>query len=345
MKEDMSTKHTRNHRISSLLGAALAGVLALAACGSSDGEEPEASATDAETSQDGDATTDEGEWPRTFTNADGTTTEIPAKPERIASTAVSVTGTLLAIEAPVVASGGQGDSTFFPQWDDAAQASDVEVLWSAGEVDLEALYAVEPDLIVVATSGRDALTDNVAEFNEIAPTIVVDYGGQTWQELAAEFGEATGLETEAQATIDEFDSYVAQVRDQITVPEGQANIISFNGPGEDNPIGRTGGAQAQLLAELGFDIEDPDVTWHTQEQEREDFVWTSYENLSLLTAETTFILSADNETAQAFADDPVLANVPSVQAGQVYGLGLNSFRLDLYSATEIVDGVLSNFGN
>jgi iron complex transport system substrate-binding protein len=33
-----------------------------------------------------------------------------------------------------------------------------------------------------------------------------------------------------------------------------------------------------------------------------------------------------------------------VQNGQVYGLGENSFRIDYYSATEIVDGVLENFG-
>ena len=43
------------------------------------------------------------------------------------------------------------------------------------------------------------------------------------------------------------------------------------------------------------------------------------------------------------ADDPVLANVPSVAAGQVYGLGVNSFRMDLYSSTEIVEHVRDLF--
>ena len=282
-------------------------------------------------------------WPRTFDNADGTTTEIPERPERIVSTAVSVTGTLLAIDAPVVASGSSTGGAYFAQWDDIANERGVENLWDVGSFDLEATIAAAPDLIVVATSGRDALTDQVAELQSVAPTIVVDYGGQTWQDLALELGEATGNEQQAQQRIDDFDETVAEVAAAITVPAGTANIISFNGAAQDNPIARAGGAQSKLLEALGFTIEDPDTSWHTQAQQREDFVWASYENLPLLQSETTFILSADNERAQGFAKDPIMANVPSVVAAQVYGLGVNSFRMDPYSALEIVEGVRENF--
>ena len=61
------------------------------------------------------AETEEG-WPRNFVNADGSTTVIPGKPQRIFSTSVSATGTRLAIDAPVVASGSAGNGTFFAQW-------------------------------------------------------------------------------------------------------------------------------------------------------------------------------------------------------------------------------------
>ena len=288
--------------------------------------------------------TEDAAWPRTFTNADGTTTEIPEQPQRIVSTSVSVSGTLLAFDAPVVASGSAGNGKFFAQWADVAEEHDVANLWAAGEVDLEALYAYEPDLIVVSASGADSVADQVADRQEIAPTILVDYGGQTWQQLAEELGEATGLEENVKTTVSDFDAYVAEAAERITVPEGKANIVSFNGAGENNPIARAGSAQSQLLSELGFNIEDPNPDWHMQDNLREDFVWASYENLTELTAETTFILSKDNEGAQAFADDPVLANLPSVKAGQVYGLGPNSFRVDMYSATEIVDAVVANFG-
>ncbi|MGO1182446.1 MAG: Fe2+-enterobactin ABC transporter substrate-binding protein [Micrococcaceae bacterium] len=326
----------------------LIGAFAFTACGGSDADD--ATGADSDTSAEtttgteGDAEST-GEWPRTFENADGTTTEIPEQPQTILSTTVSTTGTLLAIDAPVAASAAGGDGNFFDQWADVAEERDVENVWPATEVDVEAAYGVEPDLIVVSTSGADSALDQLSEFQAIAPTIVVDYGGQDWQDLATELGEALGLEDQAAETVEEFDAYVADAAEQITVPEGEANIISYNGAGEDNPIARAGGSHGQLLSALGFTVEDPNTEWHNQDNLREDFVWAPFEKLTELTAETTFILTQDNEGAQGFAEDPVLANVPSVQAEQVYGLGENSFRIDYFSATEIVDGVVENFGS
>ena len=282
-------------------------------------------------------------WPRSFTNADGTTTEIPAQPQRILSTAVSITGTLLAVDAPVVSSGSAGNGQFFAQWASVGDERGVANAWPAGSVDIEAAYAAEPDLIIVSTSGADSALDQLAEFQAIAPTIVLNYGNQTWQQLAAQIGEATGLEEQVAAKVAEFDQYVADAAAKITVPDGTANIISFNGPGQDNPIAKVGGVHASLLESLGFTVEDPNTEWHAQASQRADFVWAPYEKLVDLTSETTLILSRDDEGAKAFLEDPVLANVPSVKAGQVYGLGLNSFRIDYYSATEIVDGVVENF--
>ena len=284
-------------------------------------------------------------WPRTFANADGTTTEIPAQPQKILSTSVSITGTLLAVDAPVVASGSAGNGRFFAQWAPVAEERGVANAWPAGSVDIEAVYAAEPDLIIVSTSGADSALDQLAEFQAIAPTIVLNYGNQTWQQLAGQIGEATGLEAQVAAKVAEFDQYVAEAAAGIEVPEGTANIISFNGPGQDNPIARAGGVHAQLLAALGFTVEDPNPEWHSQPNQRADFVWAPYEKLVELTSETTFLLSQDDEGAKAFLEDPVLANVPSVKAGQVYGLGANSFRIDYFSATEIVDGIVARFAD
>lgn len=330
----MTIYASARRRATAVIGLAVASALALVGC---------AGAAEKPAAEEAAATTAAAEWPRVFENADGTTTEIPEQPERILSTAVSVTGTLLAIDAPVVASGSQVGGVWFDQWADIADERDVTNLWSVGEFDLEAVMANEPDLIVVATSGRDALTDQVADLQSIAPTIVVDYGAQTWQDLAVELGEATGLEAQAEKTISDFDALVRETAGAITVPKGTADVISFNGPGQDNPIARVGGSHANLLEALGFTVEDPDPAWHTQAQERADFVWATYENLLQLTSETTFILSADDEKAQGFAQDPVLANLPSVAAGQVYGLGVNSFRMDLYSSTEIVEHIKDLF--
>ncbi|VFR88004.1 Ferrienterobactin-binding periplasmic protein FepB (TC 3.A.1.14.2) [plant metagenome] len=47
---------------------------------------------------------------------------------------------------------------------------------------------------------------------------------------------------------------------------------------------------------------------------------------------------------EAFLDDPVLANLPSVKARKVYAMGEDSFRIDYYSGTQIVDRIVQHLG-
>lgn len=283
-------------------------------------------------------------WPRTFTNADGSTTIIKQKPQRILSTSVSITGTLLSIDAPVVASAMAGNGEYFEQWKSVAEQRKVEKLWPAGGVDLEMAYIYSPDLIVVSTSGADSAYPQIAQLRQIAPTIVLDYGRQSWDQLATQLGEATGREQEVAAVLADFESYLAEKKAKIKIPDGKVNIVSYFGAGTVNPISTEKSPQAILLQQLGFSIESADPAWQTDGKPIRDFVWAQYENLTQLSAPTTFLLKATDKDAQVMLRDPILANVPSVKAKQVYGLGTNSFRVDYYSAKEIVDDIVVRFG-
>src|SRR5690606_7068979 len=95
-------------------------------------------------------------WPRTFINADGSSTTLNAPAKRILSTSVSITGTLLAVDAPVIASATTTSGDYFAQWRSVAEQRGVERLWPAGSVDLEMAYAFEPDLIIVSLGGADS---------------------------------------------------------------------------------------------------------------------------------------------------------------------------------------------
>lgn len=284
------------------------------------------------------------DWPREFRNADGSVTRIPEPPKRILSTTVTATGTLLAIDAPVAASAASASGKFFAQWQVVAQERGVSRLWPAGNVDVEAAFAAAPDLIVVSATGADSARDQIALLQTVAPVVMIDYSGQTWQDLARQLGRATGLEQRAEQRIADFDSHVAQARQHMRLPAGQVNLISFNGPGASNPIARVQGVHGRLLAALGFDVEGPDPQWHGGVGEPGDFVWAPYEALTQLQASTTFLLRGGEERVQALQRDPVLANLPSVRAGQVYSLGPNSFRIDYYSAMEIVDDLFRRYG-
>lgn len=282
------------------------------------------------------------QWPRTFTNSDGTTTVIPHKPRTILSTSVTVTGTLIAIDAPVVASATAGDQQFFAQWEQVAKQRDIEPLWPVGSVDTEMAYAVMPDLIVVAATGGDSVAELVPELKLIAPVIVVNYGAQTWQELAKRLGFATGREAFVEQKIAEFNDYVASVK--LNLPDTKANIISYNGPGIANAIAKVTGPHSELLHSLGIDIENAKDEWETYSDKRSDFVRVHYETLTMLKAPMTFVIVADDEKAHKVMKDPVLVNLPSVQKHQVYPLGLHSFRIDYFSSVEIIELLKKQFG-
>ena len=330
------TAQNRLRRLVAVLATALVSTVALAACGN------DSTASEGPAGSDGESA---ASFPVEFTNADGSTTTIDEQPERILSTTVSVTGTLLAFDAPVVSSATDANVNFFAQWASVADENGVEKAWPAEAVNVEAAIAADPDLIIVSNTGGDSAIDQLADFQAIAPTIVVDYSKQTWQDLATQLGEVTGMQDEVAAVVAEYDAYLEDAAAKVTVPSGTANIVAFNGPTDNNPIGMTTGPHAKVLEALGFEIEEPDPAWHTIPQKRSDFVFASYDNLTQLKSETTFILAVDDEGAKKFPADPVMANVPSVKAGQVYALGKNSLRVDYFSAKEIIDGVVKHLGN
>ncbi|WP_053351675.1 Fe2+-enterobactin ABC transporter substrate-binding protein [Leucobacter musarum] len=298
---------------------------------------------------DAPAAASEGEWPRTIEHEAGSTV-IPEMPENIVSTSITLTGSLLAIDAPVTATATTTPSEitdadgFFSQWADVASERGVESLYPNLEFDEEAVLAADPDLIIVSASGADSTVDQYDALSAIAPTIVLNYGDKTWQDLAAELGEATGHEDDATAVVQGFDDRVAEVADEITVPEGTANAIVWNGTENPTAFAKPGSSHADLLESLGFSIEGASDDLDTSEQARDDFAFLAVENVtSALTGEVVFLISGGDSSEADLLSTPVLATAPAIAAKQVYPLGPDSFRIDYYSASEIVDLVAADF--
>lgn len=283
-------------------------------------------------------------WPRIFTSVDGSSVEIKTQPKRILSASVSITGTLLAINAPVVASSTAANGQYFAQWDQLAKEKGIEKLWPAGSVDLEMAYLAAPDLIIVSINGGDTVYPQVAQFQQIAPTIVLDYGKQGWESLAVQLGQATGMEQQADDVLQRFKALVTESKNKLKIPKGEVNIVSYFGPGTVNPVSLTTSPHAILLQQLGFTIESANIDWQPKDKPVSDFVWAQYEHLTQLTAPTTFLMRGTEKEAEVFMADPILANVISVKNKQVYGLGANSFRVDYYSAQEMINDIVSRFG-
>lgn len=282
-------------------------------------------------------------WPRTLTHA-GSELTLESPPKRIVSTAPSLTGILLAIDAPVTATAAAlvgpltDDQGFFRQWADVAQERGVEVLYPNLQFDIEALILSEPDLVVASATGGDSILPYVPQLQaQGIPVLVINYATAGWEEQAEELGRATGHEEDAARVRADFLAHAQDARTQMRRPEGTASIVSYN-MAATYAVSKSSSAQAKVLAELGFDIAGLPQDMASLVKRSGDFDFLSHENLpAAITGDSVFLLNGTPEMVAAFKADPVLANLPAVRSDQVYPLGPTSFRVDYYSGLAIID--------
>lgn len=284
------------------------------------------------------------DWPRQIQDGRGTHT-LEQMPQRIVSTSVTLTGSLLAIDAPVVASGatspgnrvadGQG---FLKQWGDVAKARQVQRLY-IGEANAEAVAAQMPDLILISATGGDSAIALYEQFSAIAPTLVINYDDKSWQELLTQLGDITGHEKQAAERIARFDKQLAAVKAQITLPPQPVTALVYNPAAHGANLWTPESAQGKLLHQLGFTQAALPVNLQASQSQgkRHDIIQLGGENLAAgLNGETLFLFAGDERDAKALVDNPLLKHLPAVQQQRVYPLGTETFRLDYYSASELL---------
>ena len=154
------------------------------------------------------------DWPRQITDSRGTHT-LESQPQRIVSTSVTLTGSLLAIDAPVIASGATtpnnrvaDDQGFLRQWSKVAKERKLQRLY-IGEPSAEAVAAQMPDLILISATGGDSALALYDQLSTIAPTLIINYDDKSWQSLLTQLGEITGHEKQAAERIAQFDKQLA----------------------------------------------------------------------------------------------------------------------------------------
>ncbi|MFC7624398.1 Fe2+-enterobactin ABC transporter substrate-binding protein [Microlunatus sp. GCM10028923] len=323
-----------------LVAAALLIVIALAGC-----------STPGPTEQAPAGAPAEG-WPRTVETERGPV-ELTAAPKRIVSTSVTITGTLLAIDAPVVASGATGPNTylsddqgFFRQWSEVAQQRGVQRLYDQSAPSVEAVLAQQPDLIIVSKSGADSAADLYDQLSKIAPTLVLGYDDKSWQDLATLLGDATGHEADARQAIEDYRTKLAETRAAITLPEQPTSAFVFaTDAGVSANVWTAESAQAVLLRDVGFTLAEVPADLRTTRAGRKDVINIAEENLERGLAGRTWILIAPGPTTEdQVRRHPLLAGTDAVRNDRVYAMGADSFRLDYYSAGNLLDRLREQLG-
>ncbi|WP_178945488.1 Fe2+-enterobactin ABC transporter substrate-binding protein [Kocuria sp. TGY1127_2] len=319
--------------------------IALAACGDSGSSKASADASSSSAEK----------WPRTITTDDGEL-KIDKKPEKIVSTSTTLTGSLLAVGAPVVASGAtkenvpdlSDDQGFFNQWSKAATEKNVKKLWSNDSPNIEKVADYEPDLIVVAKNSGDSVFDKVDQLKKMgAPVLVVDYSDKSWQDVTTKVAEATGREKAAEDVIKDFDQRLSEVKNKIKVPEEEVSPFIVFGDGSGAAALTDKAPQVQILEKLGFKITTiPDeVKGDTSMgKDRGDMVNLSPENVQKgLPGKVWLAVAADDSNKKVIHEDKAFNTSPAVKDGKVYYTPGETFRLDYYSAKMELDSLEKDF--
>ncbi|MEL0630446.1 Fe2+-enterobactin ABC transporter substrate-binding protein [Psychromonas aquatilis] len=291
-------------------------------------------------------------WPRSIMTSKGLLT-LEQPPKRIVSTSVTLTGTLLAIDAPVVASGATTPNTsvaseqgFMRQWDPVAKSRNVTALYQT-EASAEAIIQANPDLIIISEAGGDSAMRLYEQLKDIAPTLVIRYDDKSWMQLATIFGDLFGLEAQSQKIVADFEQKIQNTKQQITLPPQPTTAMVYYQDGTGANIWTEASAQGRLLTQLGFTLAElpESVKGNISMGVRNDIVIATGERFpDAVNGHSVLLFSAAPPREQALKENNYLQLVNAVKNNQVYAVGEDTFRLDYYSATNLLNRLQQLFG-
>lgn len=298
------------------LAVALIALVALTAC--STGASSSAPAASPSLSSSG---------PWSYTDDTGKTVTLPAKPTRVAGFADQVL-TLMSYGVKPVAVFGRVDVKTDPRFA-GVDLTDVKILGNAyGEIDLEALAEVAPDLIVTAVypSDRKGTIDATQPYygmkdleqqkkiEAISQVVAVKVGGEgikvieSGAKLALALGADQAKVDADKATFEAAEatlSAAAKASDiEVTEMYADADGIYLVKP-EDEP-------QTQLYKSLGVNL--------TELKPGGDYYWDiySWENAGKVMTGDVILLSVEGFQIDDLKKQPTFAKHPALVAGQVY---------------------------
>ena len=251
----------------------------------------------------------DGAWPVSIENRFGTT-EIPAEPERVVTVGFNDQDFVLALGVtPVGVRENLGDYDADDRpWADEQLAGAEFPTVGGMEIDVEAVAALAPDLIVGVYSFMDQAVYD--QLSGIAPTLAQTGehadGATPWQEQTLLTGEALGREDDAEALVADVEGRFADVVEQNPGFDGRSLAVDFGGVGGSaHYLFGTDDLRTQFFTDLGFDVADASTA-------------VSPEQLPLLDQD---VLIGGGYTEDEALTDPLFAGLDVVSQDRTVYLG------------------------
>ncbi|MEM7125984.1 MAG: iron-siderophore ABC transporter substrate-binding protein [Chloroflexota bacterium] len=274
---------------------------------------------------------------------------IPENPERIASLAPAAFEIMLAIGEDVpVGAIGYLESIYqrnFPYTDEAA----AEVEFVGFPANLEAVFALQPDLIVQSPYGQE----DIELVQGIAPTVVLPLlPNVQWEENMRFTSELLNRNEEVEALIAQYDGRVATLQELIGDPSAiEVSVVRYydDSGASGLQLQLANAFSTDILADVGFARPESQAMSADEAAERYGSpvaATLSLEELPLLDGEYLFAWSqaanAEGDEANegawtALSEDPLWATLEAVQNEQTFQVGGHWVGWGFHAAHEVLD--------
>ncbi|OAX50295.1 ABC transporter substrate-binding protein [Paenibacillus sp. AD87] len=294
------------HKSRLFMGLMLALILVLTACGagtSTDSGKPSA-ATPAN-----EGTQTDGAFPVTIKHMKGELT-LKEKPKTIAVLDVKFLDQMLAVGEKPAGSVIAGGNTDFPEYL-GDQPSDVQVLGTRDEPNLEAIVELDPDLIIM-TDFQEKQYESVSK---IAPTLVLDFY-EDWRDTLATVAKITDKQDEAEKVRTAYEDKVAGLKAKLSEKMGDETVALIRPRKEGIRVHgiehRTG---VILYQDLGLNM--PALVEGIKD---DTSVEISMEKVPEIGADRYFVLSDElfAAEAEAMVSNPVWKSLDAVKNNRTY---------------------------
>ncbi|MFL1407172.1 ABC transporter substrate-binding protein [Marinobacter sp. M1N3S26] len=234
---------------------------------------------------------------RTITTAFGEV-EVEGQPETVVTLYEGALDSAIAVGAQpvgaVITRGGQNVANYIQE-----AAGDIEIVGTPGETNLEAVIALQPDIILASAWTSE---EQYQLLSRIAPTIVLDvpaYQNDTWKRELTLFARALGREDRASEVIARVEQRAAEVRAraEAAADEGQRDTALVRWMPQGPLVMAEGLFSATVLASAGFEVDDADLV----KEGRPHSQPLSQENLSLMDHSWIFLATLNEDGREALA--------------------------------------------
>ena len=281
--------------------AVLALTAGLSACGGSSDDEAAAPSAAASSSSS-------SAFPVSIANKFGTT-EIPAEPQRVVTVGYNDEDFVLALGVTPVGVRdliGDYDTPSRPWAQEQLGGAELPTI-GADAIDVEAVAALDPDLIVGVYSFMDQAVYD--QLSGIAPTLAQtdEYadGATPWQQQTLLTGQALGREDAAQELVEEVEGRFEQAKSEHPEFAGTSIAVDLTGVGSGHYLLGQDDLRSQLFSDLGFAVPETSTD-------------VSQERLDLL---DTDVLAALGYTAEDATADTLFSALDVVTQGRTVLLG------------------------